>query len=549
MAYCGNCGTENRPGARFCRICGSQMELVESPHEAPDSPVVPVDFGEPLPEPSERIEQSVMPGALSEMGTAAEAAGAETAGTEEPPAAPVDAVLPNQPAAWDSAPAVEDVENSDGQAPETPLLAGAPLSDDEQVLVEAPPPVEEPIPVEAPAPAAEPSSSEAPAPVAEPLPERLPVPLQGPPFQAPPFQAPPLADGTPVAGRYRIHHLAETRPGGERVYEAEDMQACWSCAAEQLQPGLRYCEACGAVLSQWPMVALVESDAAGEPIAENGRQFHVEPLIEPAPAQPPTFIHLAVGQQTHPGMQRLVNEDSLLVFQVTALCESRPAPQVGLFAVADGIGGSDAGEVASRMAVRAMADAFSRLVVQPLLAGEVLLSESLGEHLKEIVRHANRLILDKRKEKGLDMGATLTALLLYGEEGVIANVGDSRTYLFREGKLAQVTADHSVVASLVAGGLIKPEEVYFHEQRNVILRSLGDRSELEVDIFPVQARPGDRFVLCCDGLWEMVRGGMIEDVLLEQPDPQAACNRLVQYANQSGGDDNISVVVVDVHSL
>jgi len=360
---------------------------------------------------------------------------------------------------------------------------------------------------------------------------------------------PPLADGTLVANRYRVIRLVETRTGGERVYQAEDLQICWSCGVPQLQAGLRFCEACGAVLLQWPLVALVETTAAEGSIAEDGRLFHVETLVEPPAASQPTHIHLTVGQQSNPGMQRSVNEDSLLVFHLTALCENRPAPQISLFAVADGIGGSDAGEVASRIAVRAMAEAFSRMVVQPVLAGEVLLVESLGEHLKEIVRHANQLILEKRKEKGLDMGATLTALLLYGEDGVIANVGDSRTYLFREGKLAQVTADHSVVASLVSSGLIKPEEVYYHEQRNVILRSIGDRPELEVDIFPVQARPGDRFVLCCDGLWEMVRGSMIEDVLLEQPDPQAACNRLVQYANQSGGEDNISVVVVDVHSL
>lgn len=521
MAYCGNCGTENRPGARFCRMCGSLMPFdeAESAPVEPAFPPQPAGAAQEEPGLSERIEQSVLPAASSAAAEfleapPVEAAGA-TAGAETEAEAAGELAAPEalsfEPPGWE--PAVpQESPASWADASAVDASAGA----------------------AAPEPAAEP-------PLAGESPAAASAPLAEPPVEEP---APPLAEGTLVLGRYRAGILMETRPDGERVYQAEDMQVCWSCAAEQLQPGLRFCEACGAVLSQWPQVALVETPADG-----SAPQYHAEPLVEPAPAQPPAFIHLAVGQQTHPGMQRLVNEDSLLVFQVNALCESRPAPQVCLFAVADGIGGSDAGEVASRTAVRAMADAFTRMVLQPLLVGEVLLVESLGEHLKEIVRQANTLILEKRKEKGLDMGATLTALLLYGEDGVIANVGDSRTYLFREGKLSQVTTDHSVVASLVAGGLIKPEEVYFHEQRNVILRSLGDKPELEVDIFPVQAQPGDRFVLCCDGLWEMVRGSMIEDVLLEQPDPQAAASRLVQYANQAGGDDNISVIVVDIHSL
>jgi serine/threonine protein phosphatase PrpC len=551
MVFCENCGNENRPGARFCRECGQALR-VEAVENTPAVPSFSIPAAEPewsRPELSDRIEQSSNP--LNEaVGEAAGEAPAWAAPEEAGPA-PEQGEQP-LPVWEDAVPAVEEtaVENT---VPEPDLSSQSDWSiADDWVIkdaaqgestsqVESASSGEVPSSDEVPSPDEVPSQAEDVSPEEAPLADQAGVPAG--------LAEPSLLDGTLVVNRYRVINQVETRAGGERVYQAEDMQACWSCGVLQQYPGLRYCEACGAVLSEWPLVALVETAQPAEPIVENGRFYHIEPLIQPEAAGQTAYLYLTAGQRTHPGMQRTVNEDSLLVFHLSALCESRPAPQISLFAVADGIGGSEAGEVASRVAVHAMAEAFSRRVVQPLLGGEMLLSESLGEHLKEIVLHANQMILEKRKEKNLDMGATLTALLLYGEDGVIANVGDSRTYIFREGKLAQITADHSVVASLVASGLIKPEEIYYHEQRNVILRSLGDRPELEVDIFPVKALPGDRFVLCCDGLWEMVRGSMIEDVLLEQPDPQAACNRLIQFANQAGGEDNISVVVVDVHSM
>jgi serine/threonine protein phosphatase PrpC len=119
------------------------------------------------------------------------------------------------------------------------------------------------------------------------------------------------------------------------------------------------------------------------------------------------------------------------------------------------------------------------------------------------------------------------------------------------GTLSQITQDHSIVARLLSQNLIQPEEVYTHEQKSVIYRSLGDKPDLEIDdsLFEITLEPGDRLVLCCDGLWEMVPESFMEDVLLEFFDPQAACDKLVEMANQAGGDDNISVIVVNVQTL
>jgi protein phosphatase len=131
-------------------------------------------------------------------------------------------------------------------------------------------------------------------------------------------------------------------------------------------------------------------------------------------------------------------------------------------------------------------------------------------------------------------------------QAVVINVGDSRTYRLRQGHLEQITRDHSIVARLVEQGYLSKEEIYAHDQKSVIYRSLGDRPDVEIDTFQLDLSPGDRLLLCSDGLWEMVRDPLIEEVLLERYDPQQACDRLVELANLSGGEDNISVVVINI---
>jgi protein phosphatase len=175
------------------------------------------------------------------------------------------------------------------------------------------------------------------------------------------------------------------------------------------------------------------------------------------------------------------------------------------------------------------------------------MDEELPDMFREIILSANQAILDLRSQMGdNDMGCTLTATLVRGANALVANIGDSRTYRMRQGKLMLVTQDHSLVARLVEQGLLQPEEVYTHFQRNMIYRSLGVQPTLDVDVFTLELEPGERLLLCSDGLWEMVRDGMIEEVLLERYDPQQACDRLVELANLAGGEDNVSVIVLNV---
>src|SRR5947208_14588527 len=131
-----------------------------------------------------------------------------------------------------------------------------------------------------------------------------------------------------------------------------------------------------------------------------------------------------------------------------------------------------------------------------------------------------------------------------GEHAYILNVGDSRTYMMRGKQLYQLTTDHSLVGQLVAGGLIEPDEVYTHPQRSQIFRSLGDRPNVQIDIFKQQLHPGDILLSCCDGLWEMVRNPQIERILTNAPDTQIACTQLIDAEQANWGTDNLMRTVI-----
>ncbi len=173
--------------------------------------------------------------------------------------------------------------------------------------------------------------------------------------------------------------------------------------------------------------------------------------------------------------------------------------------------------------------------------------EHYTDHLREAVEKANEALITygHSHPDARGLGSTLTAALVIEGTAFIANVGDSRTYLLHDGKLARVTRDHSLVERLVEAGQIQRDEVYEHPNRNLIYRSLGaGKADVEVDIFPVELQAGDALLLCSDGLWEMVRDPQIESILAEVHSPGEACDLLIERANDNGGEDNITAVLV-----
>lgn len=219
------------------------------------------------------------------------------------------------------------------------------------------------------------------------------------------------------------------------------------------------------------------------------------------------------------GRQRSVNEDSLVI-----------APP--FFAVADGMGGAKAGEVASATAIE-------------VFQGEGESSEGGESQLARIVREANRRIheLAVSDESYRGMGTTLTAAKIAGDEVSLAHVGDSRAYLLRDGQLEQLTRDHSLVAELERSGQITPEAAEHHPQRSIITRALGPEPDVEVDTYTITGRADDLFMICSDGLTSMISDDEVGSILRSAEGLQDGAEALVRAANQSGGRDNITVVL------
>jgi protein phosphatase len=235
-------------------------------------------------------------------------------------------------------------------------------------------------------------------------------------------------------------------------------------------------------------------------------------------------VKLDIGQATDQGQVRGNNEDVALVDRHNSL-----------FAVADGMGGHRGGEVASRTAVEAMRASFA----------------ADGE-LEAAIEAANREV--RARAEGDDeltgMGTTLTAVTPASPTTlVVGHVGDSRAYLLRGGELQRITEDHSLVEELVRQGRLTPEQAESHPQKAIVTRALGVDAEVDVDLYPVVVEQDDRIILCSDGLTDMVRDRDIERIARNEPDPQRAAEALVMAANNAGGHDNITVVIVQVTEL
>ncbi len=377
---------------------------------------------------------------------------------------------------------------------------------------------------------------------------------------------PTLAVGTTVAERYEVAQVISDTED-EHVYLVTDHQGyqrCWNCGSEENTEGDEFCTVCGAELlnasytmHEYPAAESKDNEAhvlQGVIVNTFVEQGHTYVIEQPQAEQNafPNGVHLLVASDSDAGNVRRSepNEDSTLVLQLQRIHESLASP-VGVFIVADGMGGHANGQGASRMTISMIAERMVRELLEAPLATEKsgekpeqLDEDRLVALLNGAVEDANTALCQENQREKSDMGSTITGFMVIGDHAYILNVGDSRSYMLREGKLHQLTNDHSLVGQLVAGGLIEPDDVYTHPQRSQIYRSLGDKLNVQIDIFKQQIYPGDILLSCCDGLWEMIRNPQITEILSHAPDPQTACSQLIETANMNGGEDNISAVVV-----
>lgn len=248
-------------------------------------------------------------------------------------------------------------------------------------------------------------------------------------------------------------------------------------------------------------------------------------------------MELRAEGASHTGRVRAHNEDSFLL-----------VPEQRLYLVADGMGGHNAGEVASRLAVEAVRDHF--LGTADVTGSDTLKDEvpPAANKLYEALRHANRVVLSEseRDPAKQGMGTTLVALHFEAGQVFLAHLGDSRCYRLRDGKFAQLTDDHSLPQEQFRSGLLSAEEAARSPYRNVITRACGIREGVRPDLFIDDVRAGDLFLLCSDGLNNELADAEIRALLEgERKDLQMACARLIDAANAHGGMDNITVLIVE----
>ncbi len=252
--------------------------------------------------------------------------------------------------------------------------------------------------------------------------------------------------------------------------------------------------------------------------------------------------YLRVGRASDVGQMRSHNEDVLLTFESTFEGDD-PLEPFGLFIIADGMGGHQAGEIASSLAARIVANHLIRDVYMPYLVHGTRHADQvpLAEALQNAVEAANQAV----HEQVPGSGTTLTCTLVIDSRAYVGHVGDTRAYLYYNQQLTQITKDHSYVDKLVELGQLTAEAAAVHPGRNVLYRAVGQGDQLEIDLHLIDLPIGSRLLLCCDGLWGMLSDAVIQAILASAQTPQDACTELIAAANEAGGRDNITAIIVE----
>ncbi len=303
-----------------------------------------------------------------------------------------------------------------------------------------------------------------------------------------------------------------------------------------------------------PLSSYAQDDSANDDSTENSEQqerglgeIWEGDTQELSPASVPLSLtrHLQQGFAAEAlrdiGKVREVNQDSIFSL-ITTLPRGSVDQTVGLFIVADGMGGHEEGEVASNLTIRSIVDYLFAHFFLPTLNDDM--TEAMQTLMVSAVEKANHVVWEHAQQSGTDMGTTCTAALLTGKALSIAHVGDSRAYLMQDGSMLPLTADHSPVGRLIELGQLEPSAAREHPLRNQLYRAIGQDQNVDVDFIYQPLGNSTHIILCSDGLWGPVLEDDIVDVLNNTTWPKEACQKLIDMANRNGGEDNISVVVV-----
>jgi len=238
------------------------------------------------------------------------------------------------------------------------------------------------------------------------------------------------------------------------------------------------------------------------------------------------------GMKSHKGMIREINEDFCNAIMGSSL-------MTAAFIIADGMGGHSAGEIASKMAVE--------YISKKIKENEKnFTKDNISQYLQNIIKKVNDIIYEKSNAPGpfSGMGTTLIIAIFISDNLYMGHVGDSRIYVIRDEKIEQLTTDHSYVEELVKNGSLSRVEAEKHPKKNIITRAIGCFEDVEADICTYNIQKDDIFILCTDGLTNMLADDKILDIIKKDNDPQTSCVELIEQANRNGGDDNITVVII-----